>query len=77
MVYGWLEKKSVRGALKELITATTAAAAAIFVAVQLIVFHTGNAEFPHLLVFADGGLWKPAPTDKQSPEGKSQKSYSK
>lgn len=42
MVYGWHEKKSIRGTLKELDTATTAAAA-IFVAVQLIVFHTGNA----------------------------------
>lgn len=43
MVYGWHEKKSVRGALKELVTAATAAAAAIFVAVQFIVFHTGDA----------------------------------
>ena len=76
MVYRGNGKNSVRGVIKESGTATTATSAAIFMAVHLIMFHAGNAQFPHLLVLANGGLRKPAPADKKSPEGKSQESYS-
>ena len=76
MVYRRDGKNSVRGVIKQSGTATTANTATIFIAFQLIVFYTGNAQFPHLLVLADGSLWKPSPTDKKNLEGQSQESYS-
>ncbi len=38
-------------------------------AIQFIVFHAGNAQFPHLLVLSNGCLWKPASANKEGPEG--------
>ncbi len=76
MVYRRNGKNSVRRVIKESCTATTANTATIFIAFQLIVFHTGNAQFPHLLVLADGCLRKPSLPDKKDPEGQSQESYS-
>ena len=75
MVYRRDGKNAVRGVIKKSGTATTAAAT-ILMAVQLIVFHAGYAQFPHLFVLTDGCLWKPSPADKQCPEGKSEESYS-
>ncbi len=76
MVYRRNGKNSVRGVIKGSGTATTANTATIFITFQLIVFHTGNAQFPHLLVLADGCLRKPSFPDKKDPEGQSQESYS-
>jgi len=76
MVYCRDEKNAVRGVIKESDTATTATTTTIFIAFQLIVFHAGNAQFPHLLVLADGCLRKPSFPDKKDSEGQSQESYS-
>ena len=76
MVYRGNGKNSVRGVIKDSGTTTTATSGTIFLAVNLIMFHAGNAQFPHLLVLANGGLRKRAPGDEQSPEGQSQESYS-
>ncbi len=76
MVYRRDGKNAVRGVIKQSGTATTAAAATILMAVQLIVFHAGYAQFLHLFVLTDGGLWKPSFTDKKDTEGKSEESYS-
>jgi hypothetical protein len=75
MVYCRDGKNAVRGVIKESGTATTATTATIFITFQLIVFHAGNAQFPHLLVLADGGLRKPALADKKDPESQSQERY--
>jgi hypothetical protein len=75
MVYCRDGKNAVRGVIKESGTATTATTATIFITFQLIVFHAGNAQFPHLLVLADGCLRKPSFPDKKDPEGQSQESY--
>jgi hypothetical protein len=74
MVYSRHGKNTVRRVIRGSYTATSAATV-IFIAFQLIVFHAGNAQFPHLLVLADGGLRKPALADKKDPESQSQERY--
>jgi len=74
MVYRRDGKNAIRGIIKQSGTATTATA--IFLAVQLIVFHAGYAQFPHLFILTDGCLWKPSFTDKKDTEGKSEECYS-
>ncbi|HCC70937.1 MAG TPA: hypothetical protein DEQ09_07295 [Bacteroidales bacterium] len=59
MVYRRNEKNAVRGVIKESGTATAANTATIFIAFQLIVFHTGNAQLPHLLVLVLYGFSPP------------------
>jgi hypothetical protein len=76
MVYRRNGKNTVRGVIRASETATSANITAIFIAFQLIVFHAGDAQFPHLLVLAYRGLRKPAPANKQNPEGKSKESHS-
>jgi len=77
MVYCRDGKNAVRGIIKESPAATTATTTAIFMAIHLIMLYAGNAQFPHLLVLADGCLRKPSPADKQCPEGQSQESHAK
>ena len=76
MVYRRDGKNAVGGIIKESGTATTATANITFVAFQLIVFHAGNPQLPHLFVLSYGGLWKPAFTDKKDPKSQSQESDS-
>ena len=76
MVYRGNGKNSVRGVIKDSGTTTTATSGTIFLAVNLIMFHAGNTQFPHLFILTDGSLRKPSFTDKKDPEGKSQESYS-
>jgi hypothetical protein len=75
MVYQRDGKNSVRGVVNKSCTSTTTLCT-ILKAFHLIVFHTGDAQFPHLFILADGCLRKPSVADKKNPEGKSQESYS-
>jgi hypothetical protein len=75
MVYQRDGKNSVRGVIKKSCTSATTLST-ILKAFHLIVFHTGDAQFPHLFILADGCLGKPSATDKENPEGQSQESYS-
>ncbi len=69
MVYPRHGEAAVRGVIRGSGTATSAIA--FWITFQLIVFHAGNAHFPHLLVLADGCLRKPAAPHKKDPESQS------